>query len=686
MEIKAKTTYIRSSEAFYNRIMAGYSLMAANISEEDLLHITSTPPEIYVMESGGMTSILSNNLSNETNIYKVNILNNVLNRILLSADMDLTYQDRVFITDALYKLGIKDDRKFMKTFYRIAGETRNTNNLINLYLENGGNLSEAVKELETMQKELIKTESSFFKNEKENYLYSSVMKRLQTEAVYQIVSNFNKTVQSNEIDAREFSISDQTYVARNIFLKMLREGAGEQADELIFFNNNIYEEEALSENTEIGSVKNIINSAVLLELLKSIYHTAFDRLYKNKDTFYRFEDTFYRSSDRTILRLVNRAENNYFKTLETDRLIEKTSRLSKSEIELLLKEISPDMTDEELESITENIILYNLRNEKRRLLNETLMHRSIENTKLISEETKDAKKSKEPEQETITKESSLEITDEEIRRITESVNLINIQNEKRRLQYEKELQKIQEEQKDERGQQGIEQTRKDALLALTDPKKLAERLKENREKLIYKQNSVINEIKHIIPAEYQDVITILNKINEGDQSIVQNNIVRNAEIGELMQDINTFVRPQMQEMESDKERDLETEAFWELIEQKTKEEVNVKGSNHKPAPVETVHRDNRSLSMEEINEQLDIIQKNISRQIGKNTENSSIIEKHTTNTTEVVTGDTQVNRLRTRDIEQLIENGVRSNMAAISDQVMNRIEKQMRNEKVRRGY
>ncbi len=660
--------------------------MAANISEEDLLHITSTPPEIYVMESGGMTSILSNNLSNETNIYKVNILNNVLNRILLSADMDLTYQDRVFITDALYKLGIKDDRKFMKTFYRIAGETRNTNNLINLYLENGGNLSEAVKELETMQKELIKTESSFFKNEKENYLYSSVMKRLQTEAVYQIVSNFNKTVQSNEIDAREFSISDQTYVARNIFLKMLREGAGEQADELIFFNNNIYEEEALSENTEIGSVKNIINSAVLLELLKSIYHTAFDRLYKNKDTFYRFEDTFYRSSDRTILRLVNRAENNYFKTLETDRLIEKTSRLSKSEIELLLKEISPDMTDEELESITENIILYNLRNEKRRLLNETLMHRSIENTKLISEETKDAKKSKEPEQETITKESSLEITDEEIRRITESVNLINIQNEKRRLQYEKELQKIQEEQKDERGQQGIEQTRKDALLALTDPKKLAERLKENREKLIYKQNSVINEIKHIIPAEYQDVITILNKINEGDQSIVQNNIVRNAEIGELMQDINTFVRPQMQEMESDKERDLETEAFWELIEQKTKEEVNVKGSNHKPAPVETVHRDNRSLSMEEINEQLDIIQKNISRQIGKNTENSSIIEKHTTNTTEVVTGDTQVNRLRTRDIEQLIENGVRSNMAAISDQVMNRIEKQMRNEKVRRGY
>ena len=120
------------------------------------------------------------------------------------------------------------------------------------------------------------------------------------------------------------------------------------------------------------------------------------------------------------------------------------------------------------------------------------------------------------------------------------------------------LKKIQEKQKDERGQQGIKQTRKDALLALTSPEKLAERLKENRERLIHKQNSVINEIKQIIPTEYQDVITILNKINEGDQSIVQNNIVRSAEIGELMQDINIFGRPQMQERESDKEKDPET--------------------------------------------------------------------------------------------------------------------------------
>ena len=686
LEIKAKTTYLRDPEAFYHRIVGGYSLMAAHIDEEDLLHISSTPPEIYVMEGGGMTSVLSNNQSNEININKVNILNNVLNRILLSTDMDLTYQDRVFISDTLYKLGIKDDRKFMKAFYRMALETRSTNALIKMYLENVGDLSEAVKELETMRREYIKADSSLLEKEKENYLYSSVMKRLQTEAVYKIVSNFNRTVQSNEIDAREFSISDQTYMARQYYLKVLKERSGELADEIIFFNSNIYEEDAISEKTEISSVKNIVNSAVLLELIKSIYHTAFDRFYENSDAFYRFEDTFYRSSDRTILRLVNRAENNYFKTLETDRLIEKTSRLSESEMELLIKEISPESNDEEIQRIVKNIILYNLRNEKRRLLNETIMQRSIENTQLISEETKDAKQSEESEQEAVTKEKSFDVTDEEIRRITENVNLLNLQNEKRRLQYEKELKKIQKKQKDETGQQGIEQTRKDALLAITSPEKLVEKLKENREKLIHKQSSVINEIKHIVPAEYQDVITIINKISEGDQSIVQNNIIRNAEIGELMQDINDFGRPQIQEKRSDKERNPETEAFLELVGQKAKEEAGDKGRNHKIAPAETVHRNNRSLSMEDLNEQLEIMQKNISRQIGKTTESSALIENHTTKTTEVITGDTQVNRLKARDIEQLIENGVRSKMATISDQVMNRIEKQMRNEKMRRGY
>ena len=59
IEIKAKTTYLHDPEAFYHRITGNYSLMESRIDEEDLLHIATTPPEIYVTEGEGISSILN---------------------------------------------------------------------------------------------------------------------------------------------------------------------------------------------------------------------------------------------------------------------------------------------------------------------------------------------------------------------------------------------------------------------------------------------------------------------------------------------------------------------------------------------------------------------------------------------------------------------------------------------------
>jgi hypothetical protein len=687
LKIKAKTTYIRDAEAFYYRIIGGYSLMSLHIDEEDLLHITSTPPEIYVAEGGEMTGIYTNSRHNEVNINKVNILNNVLNRIFLSADIELTYQDRVFITDMLYKLGIKDDRKFMKAFYRIAQETENTNALINAYFEKGSIFIEKVKELELIRKEFSQKSHSTQETQKDNYLYNSVMKRLMTGNIYRIVSNFNRSVQSNEIDAREFALSDQTYTSGNILLNMLREQSREASDELVFINNNTYEDETISDINESNTVKNIVNSAVLMDILKTIYHAAYDKFHENSDTFYRFENTFYRASEQTILKLVSKVENNFFKSFETEKLIERASKLSESELELLVKEISPGATDEEIQRIAENITIYNLLNEKRRLLSEKINQQDITESEIFEPETDQIPLATgENEDENESRENTTVITDEEIKRITESINQLNLQNEKRRLLYEKELQKIQEKQKIEVGRNEIERTRKDAAIALENPEKLEEILKISREKYIQKQNNLLKEIRQLVPLEYRNVLTILNKIDEGDKSFIQNNVVRNADVGELMQDIRIFSSPQTEETEHKGKREPKTDVYTEFLNQKANEKVVEKTRNQKIAPVETVHKSNISLSREEINEQLDIIQKYLSRQINKATEQAAATENHTVKTTEIKNYDTQVNKLSSRDIERLIENGVQSRMASLSNSVMNKIEKQMKNEKMRRGY
>jgi hypothetical protein len=623
IEVKAKSTYIRDPEAFYHRIVGNYSLMENRIDEEDLLHIASTPPEIYVQEGEGMTSILQYSERNETNLNKVDILNNVLNRIVASADVNLTYQDRVFITDALYKLGVKDDRRFMKAFYQIAEETKNTNTLINLYLERGGELRELIEEVESRERELVSTSEKTTETQRENYLYNTVLDRLKTGAIYQIVSNFNRTVENNNIDASEYSIADQSYTAQHILLSVLRERAGVGAENLVFLNENTYEETIENEENLGGSVKNEITAAVLMDMVKNIYHTGFDRFYTNNQTFYRFEDTFFKSSDKTFLRLVGGSTENYFtENIESENYYTENNRLTSSEIELL-------------ETRTEG-----------------------------------------------------EMSQEEIQRLTETVNAINVQNEQRRIEYMQVVEELKSRQEPQKPEEGLKQTRRDAVLALTEPQKLMEKLEERAQRRDKRRREVLTELRNIIPDQSMEVYQLLEQYYEGDSSVV-NNFVRRADVGELIYDINDVENPRTETVATQAPEAMEDSAIESLRQiRAAREEEQIKQLDERVRrmPVETVHRLNETLTAEDITEQLNTMESNIKKNIKKDVETQIIEENHVTNKTSVVTGETEVNHLTARDVQTLVENGLKSHMTTISNQVINKLERQMKNEKMRRGY
>ncbi len=623
IEVKAKSTYIRDPEAFYHRIVGNYSLMENRIDEEDLLHIASTPPEIYVQEGEGMTSILQYSERNETNLNKVDILNNVLNRIVASADVNLTYQDRVFITDALYKLGVKDDRRFMKAFYQIAEETKNTNTLINLYLERGGELRELIEEVETRERELVSTSEKTTETQRENYLYNTVLDRLNTGAIYQIVSNFNRTVENNNIDASEYSIADQSYTAQHILLSVLRERAGVGTENLVFLNENTYEETIENEENLGGSVKNEITAAVLMDMVKNIYHTGFDRFYTNNQTFYRFEDTFFKSSDKTFLRLVGGSTENYFtENIESENYYTENNRLTSSEIELL-------------ETRTEG-----------------------------------------------------EMSQEEILRLTETVNAINVQNEQRRIEYMQVVEELKSRQEPQKPEEGLKQTRRDAVLALTEPQKLMEKLEERAQRRDKRRREVLTELRNIIPDQSMEVYQLLEQYYEGDSSVV-NNFVRRADVGELIYDINDVENPRTETVVVQAPEAMEDSAIESLRQiraAREEEQIRQLDERARRMPVETVHRLNETLTAEDITEQLNTMESNIKKNIKKDVETQIIEENHVTNKTSVVTNETGVNHLTARDVQTLVENGLKSHMTTISNQVINKLERQMKNEKMRRGY
>ncbi|SEF39152.1 hypothetical protein SAMN02910276_00027 [Butyrivibrio sp. Su6] len=390
IEITAKTTIVNDNESFTHSIMAGYDLMKTRIEKTDLLHVVNTPPEVYIAEGNGFTSILNQNSSNQVNYEKIEIINNLMNSIVNSASVDLTYQMRTFVTDALYKLGIRDDRKFMKSFYEIVNEYKEKNKLIDMFFSD----NTEVENIRNALTELINNRESqdnrrFEKTENLN-LYESIFNRLQTGAIYQIVSNFAHTQETNQISAEEFLVSEQNNTALNMLINNIAQSAEFKSPEIIYNYENEYEQEYAEGNVTNEQNSSLVTSAVFLDMIRNLYNTGYDRFSSNSNTYYDFTSTIYNSSNNTFHRLYNET----FVDRTSNRLVEEYENTNKAEIVNTYEDKSQMSSDEVLVSVLNEI---NIQNEERRkqytqLINQIERKYKNKKKKLSFKETiKDAK-------------------------------------------------------------------------------------------------------------------------------------------------------------------------------------------------------------------------------------------------------------------------------------------------------
>ena len=220
IELKVRTDLMRGYDSFGERIAGNYALMGLEVGEEELLHMVNSPPEIYLADAGSAT-IGGNTFISSRNEEKYNIVNNMLNRILLSVNGELTYQDRIYITDALYKLGIRDDRKFMSQVQDMIHESHLEEAFLNNYFDlvvDRENRELRQQTLE-MSKELVEKYVYDAERVREDTLSESILHRLQTGAIYQIVSNFNKSLSDTRVELQESMISEQENVARKLLVQ-----------------------------------------------------------------------------------------------------------------------------------------------------------------------------------------------------------------------------------------------------------------------------------------------------------------------------------------------------------------------------------------------------------------------------------------------------------------------------------
>ena len=214
------------TDTFYERITGAYGVMQADITPKELLFCLSTPYELPD-EIGGMTTVAVTNRYTDRRSVTMEMITNVINRILLSTTPQFTYQDQVYIDTVLYKLGVSDVPLFMKQVQKLSDEHRSVEQLLALYREE-------LKQRET-QSEAAELSSPAqpapspaveAPSERPRYfLQNEIYDRLQTRELYRLVNRF-QTDQLHMISAfhrNELKTAEQLSVSRLLELSELRE-------------------------------------------------------------------------------------------------------------------------------------------------------------------------------------------------------------------------------------------------------------------------------------------------------------------------------------------------------------------------------------------------------------------------------------------------------------------------------
>ena len=303
IKLSIRNDLLQSAENFCERIRGNFSYMGSELNEADLLHLTTQPPEVYMM-GGGMSSLISNANIENNQIQKVNIINNLINRILVSADAKLSYQDTVYISNVLHKLGIRDERKFMKEVHRLTRQTQELNSTTQAYWENVEELRNMVSEYAGDLRMEFRSETEIL-NSSVLHLHESVNRRLKTAAIYQIMRNYYENIEgARNISNAEFRISEQGRFAKEVLLSRLRETVRQEAQPLVYRHDNIYEgDETEISSMSIEQINERINSAVLMNLIDNIYELSYERIDHHMRNWISAEDSFYGASDNVLYRL-----------------------------------------------------------------------------------------------------------------------------------------------------------------------------------------------------------------------------------------------------------------------------------------------------------------------------------------------------------------------------------------------
>lgn len=677
---------VYSYEPFCRRITGNYSLMQAQITGEELLHIVTRPSDIYLMEGGG--DILS-----QTTIYNkkednLEILNQFLNRIIVENDMPLTYQDRVYISSILRKLGITDVQQFMTQVSQIKEEAVNTEQLVSLYWQHMEELQELVSQYQ-QENRTEHTELSSRSEANELYLHEEIMNRLQTGLLYQILQNFGMRQgdRISDFSNYELRMSEHYRMTKNILLNKLENTVRNESMPLTYYHENFYEEFPYLEELTEEKVANHVTAAALLQLIDNVYEQRIAKRLYGTDVWMHLENSLNQTTENMLSRLTNEEWISREQTIQAGARITDLNQSFRQEIQMIHSLFEENDIDTE-----EGDSFFSYQETPERISHT----RTEEREQLIREERSPEERAmdaatlefwQEGDSENVLNEENIELLSQRL----EEINRNNLENRNTYLRFLENIRAGQERR--EPSGKGAERMKEESLLALQNPQELLHRYQEEAEADTEERVAGVTRAMEMLPQDSRRIYHILDQYLQYRAQSGMGKMPGRNDMGMLMQDAEFIRRSKEQSRqelihpEPEEERDRAADAAVKTL----RDQIYTENNQTIVRQTKLAAADRLSLVHKiESENQIDetVLEELLQR--GRTETKVTEVSENTVQRTQknIQNVQTQMNTQTVTDtaaIAEMIQRGVRRQMGEISEQVYSRIEKKLQNERKRRG-
>lgn len=653
MQLAVNSSMIKNNNSMVERMEANYQVLVSSLHPEMLIHYIAGQPEISI-EGDSMTSLIT--IHNKINTQQINVelINNVLNRLLVANTQNMRYQDRVFVDMVLNKIGITDINEFVRNVVVLKQNTNNVNELVNLYEQN----NEALQQIHQYKNQMQHKQLSDAKVQKEQsadeklWLHQEIMNRLQTGTIYMQMQNFYKSVTDvkKEINPRELQISEQIMQSQNMVLNQMKNQVLREEEPLEYRIINWYE---MGDDNQINvqeeQIRQELVEAVILNAIHHSYALRFQEISTQSNVWYDMlksveyavENTLQRFEDYHMTRKVTHEQTNAYHQLlqenATNEIVALRQLYENYEPTLLYKE-------ERIQENTEEI-------------QQTIIHGQQINYLSSQEET--------------------------LKQQLQTINQINIEKQKQLQQVMQNLQPI------PKLQINRAKALADAQRTLENPQEVLLEYQNTDSIVEHYETEKQRQLEKVIDKNILKIFETIEKYHGNVQAMPENVSVNDTALEFLIQDarvteatreiqIEKIVDNQVKEQINNKKELQIKSQLEQLIKKEPIKERYVK----KDAQIELIHKVTENEVNEEVIEELRNVNRNITRNVEEYTE--TIMES--SDTYKSITNRMNYLQLQqNEELTNLIASNVKEQLGNLSEQVYRKLEKRMDSERRRRG-